>query len=316
MAMESPVSTAPLLDNDHNNTVKAARKAIPPARPTGPSTRSGTGHGNSRNTYYEYEDTIIMNFIKRMFANANLIAMFANTLLSINSTSAQVSLIDVSYNTYMYSFCDYGANGEPTALLAQCSYETAPGYIAFMTIWCAYYGLFFTTNYMYTNRYEAHDLRFYISCDQFKALTINKILIGLGIILSLVSGFGALSYVIHNGTTSAIGNIFVFVGVNIYNLVMMANGQFEVLKGVNPYIINTLFPDPIYINTYALSDAGNAYGVVLTHRALFSGINDAVYASISNGNIEKLSAIGDPVQLRDFADTMNPLVGRQALNPV
>jgi len=211
-------------------------------------------------------------------------------------------------------------NGEPITLLAQCSYDHSPGYISFLAIWCVYYAVFFSANYIYTGAYKVHDLRFYIACDQFKALLLSKILIGSGIVLSLVSGLGGLGYVMENGSDLAIAPILSFVGVNIYNLVMMSNCQFEILKNAKVNDMKLLFPEPIYINTNALSTPGNSYGMMLTHRALFSGISDAAYASIISGNspkaVTRLRAIGDPVQLQACVEILNPCIGPGFLEPV
>lgn len=297
--MESPVSSSPLLE-DHRSagktsaTVNIDRKSL-------------------------YEDTTFMVFAKRIFVNANMLAMCANTLGSITTIAADVSLIDVGYDSYQYNFCTYGRNGNPTGLQAQCPYDTSPGFVAILTLWSLYYASFFVASNIFTRFYDTNDLRFFIAAEHYKALMLNKVMIGVGIVLTVLSVGVGLFFVMHNGSDSSVGSILVFGSVNIYNLVMMANCQFEVLSGQGASTDNLarLFPTPVYINTYSLAKPGNGYGLFLSNRALFTGISDAIYASIVERDETYLIDIGDPSELKLCAQKLNPYTRHTAgLAPV
>ena len=79
--MESSESSAPLL-KDCNDTIIKSHNASRP------------------NQLGElFDDTIFMAFVKRIFASANMLVMFVNTIMSIDSIAAEVSMI-IPTNTH------------------------------------------------------------------------------------------------------------------------------------------------------------------------------------------------------------------------
>jgi hypothetical protein len=199
-------------------------------------------------------DPIFLSVAKRIYAQINLVILAANTIAAVFSISAAVSLIEED-DDFRYQICDYG---NPVSIGVQCPYTQSPIFISFLVIWTIYFTILCTYKYHRTVEYWTHDLRFYFASEAVAFDLLMQVMVAIGVVLTLISGLGGFYYVIHNGTTTAIGSIVIFIAVNLVNLKALANGKFDVLA-TRP--IDELFPQPIYIKLIPQSSWKNLFGV-------------------------------------------------------
>ena len=253
--------------------------------------------------------------IKRLYAQLGLIVMTANTVTSVFSISAAVSLIPDDDAGARYNFCTYGGNG--IAVYVQCPYIPSPVFQTILSIWCIYFAVFFSYKYYKTSCFETDDLRFYVYCDQFNSTIMNRVMIGLGVLLTFISAIGGINFVIHNGTTDSIGPILIFCAVNVYNLALMGVCKFKILAAMDIYK-SEAFKLPIMINTEMLWSVFNLNGLLLSHVNIFAHISDAVSMCVftsssssssnnSSSNDYYLAKIGSVRQLKAAMEVLNPL---------
>lgn len=254
----------------------------------------------------EYGEDPFYSFIKRIFSQFSLIVMCANTISSVFSISAAVSLIPDDNAAAMYRFCDYGNDNEASSVYVQCPYIPSPVFQTFLSLWCIYFVTYFTYKYYDTSCYMTNDLRFYVYCDKFNSTLVNRIMVGLGVLLTFVSGIGAAQSVVHNGTTDSIGPILVFVLVNIYNLVYMAMCRFKTLSTMDMEK-SEAFMRPIEITTEPIWSIYNLNGMLVTHQNLFDHISYALNASLLTNSDKHVAAIGNVAQIRLAMKVLNPL---------
>ena len=244
-------------------------------------------------------------FIKRVYAQLALLVMFANTISSVFSISAAVSMIPDDNAAPRYHFCDYG-DGGAEAVFVLCPYEPSPVFQTFLSLWIVYFVVYFSYKYWATSIYYTNDLRFFVFCDKFNSTIFNRILIALGVLLTFVSGIGAGQSVVHNGTTDSISPIIVFMLVNWYNLYHMAVCQFKVLHDMDMEK-EEAFLSPIVITTEPLWTPFNLNGLLVHQYAVFQYINNALNANLLTGSDKHVAAMGDVAQIRLVMKTLDPL---------
>lgn len=245
-------------------------------------------------------------FIKRVFAQLSLLVMFANTLSSVFSISAAVSLIPDDNAAPRYHFCEYGDNNQADGVFVQCPYVPSPVFQTFISLWVVYFVVYFSYKFWVTSAYETNDLRFLIFCDKFNSTTFNRVLVGLGVLLTFVSGIGAGQAVVHNGTTDSISPILVFMIVNWYNLYHMAVCKFQVLHDMDMHK-EEAFAQAIVITTEPVWSVLNLNGLLVQQSTVFQYISDALNASLLNNNNQHIAAIGNVAQIHMAMRVLNPL---------
>lgn len=152
---------------------------------------------------------------KKILSQSDLLVMFANTIVSIFSISAAVSLIPRDDETINYTFCTYGNGGEADTVLVQCPYLPSPGFISVLLVWMIYFGVLFAYKYISTSEFSSNDLRYYMACDRHNSRLVHRLLIGAGIVLTVGSGLFGISFIVSNGNDAAVGSILVFMTLNI-----------------------------------------------------------------------------------------------------
>lgn len=158
------------------------------------------------------------DLLKKILTQSDLLVMFGNTIISVFTISAAVSLVPRDDATISYTFCDYGENGEADTVLVQCPYLPSPAFISVICIWMLYFCVTFLYKFMLTSQFHSSDLRFYMACDKHNTRIVHRILIGIGVFLTVVSGLFGVSFIVSNGNDAAVGGILVFMTLNIYNL--------------------------------------------------------------------------------------------------
>jgi hypothetical protein len=103
-------------------------------------------------------------------------------------------------------------------VLVQCPYLPSPAFISVICIWMLYFCVTFLYKFMLTSQFHSSDLRFYMACDKHNTRIVHRILIGIGVFLTVVSGLFGVSFIVSNGNDAAVGSILVFMTLNIYNL--------------------------------------------------------------------------------------------------
>jgi ABC-type dipeptide/oligopeptide/nickel transport system permease subunit len=159
---------------------------------------------------------------KMILSQTALLVMFVNTIMSVFSISADVSLIPRNDDTISYTFCDYGYNGEADNVLVACPYLPSPLFQSLLCTWMVYFIVAFGSKYWFTSPFSPSDLRFYMACDQYNSRVESRIICGIGIFLTIASGLLGISVVVGNGNDAAVGTILVFMALNIYNLIGMS----------------------------------------------------------------------------------------------
>ncbi len=243
--------------------------------------------------------------VKRMFAETNLLVMCVNTLSSVFSISASVSLIPYQNSLYMVGFCDYG-DASDNNMFVQCPYIPSPEFQTIVSLWCAYFAFYFTWRYYWTSIYETNDLRYYIYYDKFNHTFVNRIMISVGVVLTFVSGFYGIATVVKNGTTASIISILLFICVNLFNLYQLATCRFSVLTAINMEK-EEAFLKPIVINTEPMWSVLNLNGLLLSHFTLFEHISNALSACFLMNDVSHVSKVGNVDQLKSAMRTLNPL---------
>lgn len=176
-------------------------------------------------------DHIFVSIGKRCYAQINLLVLAINTISAVFSISAAVSLIEED-DDFRYNFCDYGS---PVSIGVQCPYLNSPTFICFLVVWILYFITLGLYKYHRTIDYWTHDLRFYFASEAVAFDLFIQVMVKIGLVLTLASGFGGIYFVIHNGTTTSLGSIFVFMAVNLVNLKALGNGKYEVLSNLIVY---------------------------------------------------------------------------------
>ena len=244
--------------------------------------------------------------IKRVFAQLGLLVMFANTLSSVFSVSAAVSLIPDYDAAPRYHFCEFGSNNQADGVFVQCPYVPSPVFQTFISLWVIYFVIYFSYKFWVTSAYETNDLRYLVFCDKFNSTMFNRILIALGVLLTALSGVGAAQAVVHNGTTDSISPIIVFMLVNWYNLYHMAVCKFKVLHDMDMHK-EEAFAQAIVITTEPVWSALNLNGLLVQQATVFQYISDALNASLLTNNDQHVAAIGNVAQIQLAMKVLNPL---------
>ena len=300
---EDGLAKKPFLESDaevHNAIINTAAtsqelKNVVPARDE-----------MSKRNLVELGEDPITTFIKRLVAQIGLIAMCANTISSVFSISASVSLIPNKDYNNLYNFCTYGENNEAEAIYVQCPYIPSPLFQTVLSLWCIYFSFYFSWKYYWTSEYETNDLRFFVYCDKFNSTIVNRVLVVLGLLLTFGSGLSAVSSVVQNGSIASVAPIFVFIGVNTYNLIHMGTCRYKALYDID-MSTSPAFRDPIVINTEPMQTIFNLYGFLINHHALFEYLSNAINASLLTNDVKHAAEVGNVAQLYLVMKTLNPL---------
>ena len=248
-------------------------------------------------------EDFLTTFIKRVYAESNLIVMAANTMSSIVGISSLISLIPYQGTIVGNDFCEYGNS---LGAFIQCPYLTSPDFQAIISLWCIYFLVYFLWRYYWTSFYETNDLRYYVYYDKFNSTAGNRVLIALGVMLTIVSGGEGVYSVAHNGTTNAVPSMLVFMAVNLYNLVQMGSCRYSVLASLDMNKTEA-FRRPIPVDTEGLWTVGNLNGLLLSHIVLFEHLNQALSALYLMNDDRYIKRLGNVEQLRLVSVTLNPL---------
>lgn len=266
-----------------------------------------------RSTPPELED-IFTSIGKRIYAQMNILIMCANTIAAVFSISSAVSLIeeDDDFTLRRYQFCTYG---DATSVTVQCPYESSPVFLVFLILWSIYFITLFTFKFHGTVDFWSNDLRFYLANDLLNNSVFMFVAVVIGMILTAISSIGAISFVIHNGTTQSLSSIFVFTGVNMYNLYNLLGSEVQALKGMS---IDD-FPRSIMVNLSVSREVSHKYvqrvnltaepamiarrpvdGVTAKYRDVLEFVVECVvHSKLPGGDPTLLQRLGDPEQLED-----------------
>jgi hypothetical protein len=259
-------------------------------------------------------ESIFASIGKRLYAQMNIFVMCANTVTAVFSISAAVSLIPQPATMWRYDFCDYG---EPLSVEVQCPYHSSPVFLTFLVLWSLYFATLFSYKFHATYDYWSNDLRFYLANDMLNNSFFMFVLIVVGMILTMVSSIGGISYVIHNGSTQSIGSILVFTGVNMFNLYNLLGGEFQALRGCS---MERDFPEPVMIDLSVSRKLEVTYtatyyhtkdtppvikrkpvdGIMVKHRDVLDFVVECVLQScMRSGDGSLLKNLGDPILIED-----------------
>lgn len=256
------------------------------------------------NQVRDIQDSVMMVIGKRLFSEAHLLAMSVNVITAIYSISATISLVNIPASEEDHSV-DYCAHGEPLFEQAQCAYANTSTFIGFITIWIVYFIIFLIYRLARSSKYSTTDLRFYLVCDMTNNEPLNKFLVLLGMGLTVICGGVALGYAakdIFVFNVGGVGQILVFMGVNLLTLFQIRRGRFTSLCTINNLgeispeisINNASYDDKKCADAASLvlkeeilirlpmADLGNLYGAAVSHADIFNYLLYATLADIDS----------------------------------
>ena len=248
-------------------------------------------------------EDFLTTFVKRNYSESNLIVMAANTMSSVVGISSLISLIPYQGTFFGGNFCEYG---DSLGTFVQCPYLTSPDFQAIISLWCVYFFMYYIWRYYWTSFYDTNDLRYYIYYDKFNSTMGNRVMIALGVLLTIVSGGEGVYSVSHNGTTNAVPSMLVFMTVNLYNLIQMGTCRFQVLANIDMNKIDA-FKKPIIIDTIGIWSIFNLNGLLLSHIVLFEHLNQSLSALYLMHDDRYIKKLGDVEQLKAVCIALNPL---------
>ena len=241
-------------------------------------------------------DSFAVQFLKRIYAVFPILAMSFSTItqvLQVSKSIASQSSSDSHYDQYVgvisngyndYYKCQYG---DASAVVVYCPYVDNRSFEIVLGLWVSYFTIFLVVRLGVLFPYCTYDLRFYIAHDLFNAHLINRIMIFLGYLLTLISiviGLNAMTLnTPWNNTTDtdSMINLILFTGINIVALRKLTN-KCAIAKMSNGQEMKTSvsdFPDPVYISC-AVSDSPDSLYKKLFMQQLFElKSNDVVSSS-------------------------------------
>jgi len=185
--------------------------------------------GELFDAYHETKDGFLIEFAKRMYAIAPLIIMTYSTINQVfviaKSVSSQSS-VETYYNRFVgvesnnqetYYTCEYG-NAE--AVVVYCPYYTIGAFVGILSVWAIYFGLFISIRFIATFKYATDDLRFYLAVDLYNSHWLNRTLVYLGGVLTIISMCVGIYYMSPDSEwnptvdNNSLLNIILFVGIN------------------------------------------------------------------------------------------------------
>jgi hypothetical protein len=267
------------------------------------------------------KDSAVISVIKRLFSELQLFAMSVNVISAVYSISATISLVTIPSGSVSVNNC---AHGEPLFEQAQCAYANRPTFVGFITVWIIYFIVLLLFRFMHTSKFSTTDLRFYLACSMVNDEPLNKLLVLLGMGLTVACGAVGLTYALEDSfvtSVGGVGQILVFVGVNMLALFQIRRGSFASL--CDPLVAAAALRQEIPIRL-PMAPTGSLKEAVVAHSDIFNYIicaaladtgarddatTDSVDAAVGG---DCLAAMGDPRQLRSVARLMHSLLLTQA----
>lgn len=168
--------------------------------------------------------------------------------------------------------------GTPKVTSSVCANYEHPAYIAISVLWAGYVAVYLVIVMGYTFfSYSSNDIRYYISAVKFKHSLRNRVMLGIGVVLTWLTSAVAFYYLGGGGNTDrdwgegiqfddvveALTKIFIFFIINtkaFADLNKSENYNFDHIS------MSKDFPDPIFINPCPddQKSLANLYGVLQT----------------------------------------------------
>ena len=264
------------------------------------------------------KDSLIVSVGKRIFSELQLLAMSINVITAVYSISATISLVSTPTTSESLNYC---AHGEPLFEQAQCAYANQPTFIGFITVWILYFAVLLLYRFSHTSKFATSDLRFYLACDITNNQPFNQGLVLLGIALTLGCGGVGLNFALRDSfvaSVGGIGQILVFVSVNVLALLPIRCGRFTSLQ--DPSAVSKALGEETPVQL-PMASTMNLQGVVVSHADVFGYLMCAALAdrsALAHGKTTSgygyrfLSEMGNPRQLSDLAELLHSLRGAGA----
>jgi hypothetical protein len=188
------------------------------------------GYQNAKQAFVP--DNFAVQAVKRLFSISPLLAMCFSTINQVITVTESITSQSEnrSYSSYVqvesdgvYSgyTCEYG---DAKAAIIYCPYTPVPAFKAVMSMWVSYFVVFMAYRLYATLRYSTDDMRFYIAVDKLNGQLFNKIMVGIGAILTLISVAIGIFYLSPqtewNQTvdSASVTDLVVFFGINFVAL--------------------------------------------------------------------------------------------------
>jgi hypothetical protein len=239
-------------------------------------------------------DSEVVAVGRRLYAQFDLVVLFANCVSACISIPAAISLIPT--DSVFALQCDYG---QSLGAYQQCPYTTSPIFMGFMGFCIVYFLSFITYKIYNTFDYFTNDLRFYIASDMVVNDFVHQVFVYVGFGFTVTGGLAALGFVIKNGTTDSIGSILTFMFVNFFTFRQLMRGNYVSLYKQD---MRTLFPRPIYFKLPRVKSPFRL--IVMNHGTIFSYMLEAMICSYAANNDSLLVEMGEPQALRAAIQTL------------
>eukprot|EP01031_Cornospumella_fuschlensis_P040557 gene40557-49444_t len=202
----------------------------------------------------------------------------------------------VTSNGHESSFeCEYG---DAQTVVVYCPYESVPGFLAMLVLWCVYFFCYMIVRVRASYDYSTNDLRFYLAIDQCNGTTLNVVFVAMGALLTFISVCVTLFYMTPqtrwnpNVDSISLLNLIIFVGINVASLWNLLKISTVHNLEVNRDILVDL-PSPLY-----LTNVNSFASVFRSSEAILKSLLIACVVCVGEGQDLVLEKFGDAERLR------------------
>lgn len=199
---------------------------------------------------------------------------------------------------YKKTYATYSCNEGVSGIAVQCNYGISVNYVSTVSVGVTLWGLLIISQLLLSGKYPVDDLRYYLSVERNKSLTITKVLSYCLSILTIVMVIYVLIIAGKRGQQglasemeTVLGMLAIQAGiVNFQRLMPMSSTYFPDLNYID---IEKQFPTKIPMKIVVKPSIMNLYGVLQDENVVFGAIMQALTVLLKTGNDSELKACID-----------------------